>query len=248
MPRTSYAASLAAIVTFSAACSDATGPNGRTLSLSFSTRPAPSAQTARLSSAPNFDVTVGSGSDTLVLTRAQLVLGEIELKSSATALCADDEGDDDCEELSLGPALVDLPLAAGVTSPFRVAIPDGSYSEMEFELDAVDAGESGAAAFLAAHPELADVSVRIEGTYNGRPFVYTSSVDAELELEFPTPVVMSAASGANVTVSVDVARWFRTSDGAIVDPTSSSSASIIDANIKQSFHAFEDDDRDGDED
>ena len=90
------------------ACSDSTGPSRSALSLSFSTLPAAASQAAS-TMAPNFDVTVSSGGNTLVITRAQVVQKKIELKRSASATCPDSalhEGD--CDEMELGPVLVDL--------------------------------------------------------------------------------------------------------------------------------------------
>lgn len=246
LSRTS-AATLAALVAFATACSDSTAPTTSSkVGLSFSTKPV-GARLARTPLAPSTDVIVVNGADTLTVTRAQVVLGEIELKSAAQTACGADGVDDDCEELTLGPVLVDLPLTPGVAaSSINVAIPYGTYSEMEFELDAVRSGEPNAPAFLAAHPNFDGVTVRIEGIYKGAPFVYTSKVDAEMELEFATPMVVDA-TGSNVTVSVDVAQWFRTATGAVIDPNSIESAGAIDENIRKSFRAFEDDDKDGEE-
>lgn len=241
---------LATVALTSAACSDSTAPAaGRNVSLSFSTQAAGAPRSARSPLMSRAEVTVASAADTLIITRVQLVLGEIELKSSLTTTCASERADDSCEELSLGPVLVDLPLTPGATaSSIAVAIPAGSYREMEFELDAVSSGEPRAAEFLAANPGFGGLSVRVQGTYRGQPFVYTSRVDAEMELEFATPMVVSSTGGANVTVQVDVARWFRNGSGALLDPTSSANAGTIDENIKLSFDAFEDDDRNGRDD
>jgi hypothetical protein len=240
------------------ACSDSTSPSaGRTLTLSFSANAtAPAASLRRVRLAPQ--VVASAAGDTLVITKAQLVLREVELTSSLAASC-DGPGDDDCREAEVGPLLVDLPVDGLVTSPISVALPAGSYSKLEFELhkpessndsadDSADdsSDDSRDSTFLAAHPEFAGVSVRVEGTINGQPFVYTSSVNAEMELEFDTPVVIDATT-TNVTVNADVSRWFRSSTGDVLAPNSSN-AGLIDENIKASFEAFEDDDRDGSDD
>ncbi|MFL5608108.1 MAG: hypothetical protein ACJ8AD_16775 [Gemmatimonadaceae bacterium] len=60
------------------------------------------------------------------------------------------------------------------------------------------------------------------------------------------------ANSPNVTVSVDLTNWFRTRSGALIDPSTANAggpnAVLVAENIKRSFHAFRDDDRDGDDD
>jgi hypothetical protein len=242
------------LATTLAACSDSTSPSaGRTLTLSFSAKAAaPAASLQRFRLAPQ--VVASAAGDTLVITKAQLVLREVELTSSLAASC-DGAGDDDCREAEVGPLLVDLPVDGPVTSPISVALPAGTYSKLEFELhkpessnDSADdsSDDSRDSTFLVAHPEFAGVSVRVEGTINRQPFVYASSVNAEMELEFDAPVVIDATT-TNVTVNADVSRWFRSSTGDVLAPNSSN-AGLIDENIKASFEAFEDDDRDGSDD
>lgn len=235
-----------------AACSDSTGP-AKTINLSFVTRPAgPALRVASLDGArPSAAVSVTSGANTLVINKAQVVLSRIELRGSASAGCTEAVGDDDCEEMKIGPAIIDLPVDQSVATSITAAVPAGTYSEVEAKIDAVQSGESNASAFLAANPSFAGVSVRLEGTYNGQPFVYTSNVESELELQFPTPLVVDQ-TGMNLTVHVDLAGWFTDGSGNLVDPSTANAgganASLVADNIKRSFHAFEDDNRDGQED
>ena len=56
---------------------------------------------------------------------------------------------------------------------------------------------------------------------------------------------MIGADAANVTLQVDVARWFRDGSGHAIDPGNGSARSQIESNIASSFGAFQDDDRDG---
>ena len=238
-----------------AACGDSTGSNANRVNLSFTTTSA--APTARLTSTANgfhADLTGTVSGHTLVITKAQLVASELQLKGSASSTCAttaESSGSDDCQELELRPVLVDLPVTAGLTSAVITALPAGTYSAMEMKVDAVYAGEDDGAAFLAAHPGWQGMSVRIEGTYDGQPFVFTSNVEAELHMTFATPVTVDA-NGAGVTINVDVLGWFRDGSGNYVNPATANSGganqSLVQENIKTSFHAFEDDDHDGIED
>ena len=238
---------------FAAACSDATGTAGKVpVSLSISTR-----QAAALALASAGPVSATAAANVLVITKAQVVLDEIELKSSTTATCSDMEAEDhgeheddndDCEEMKLDPTLVDLPVDGVTQLNVGALVPAGTYRELEFKIDAVESGEhASAAAFLTAHPDFRNVAVRVEGTFNGQPFVFISREDAKFELEFDPPVEITAGS-SNVTVLIDVLAWFKNASGDFVNPADAANAALINGNIKRSFHAFEDEDHDGEDD
>ena len=232
-----------------AACADSTGPGKPPVSLSFSTKSLISSGTLSLADAAAFDVTVTGGGNTLVITRVQLVFKEVELKRSNADMCPDDVpgSSDDCEELMLGPLLVDLPLTTGVLTPVSVSIPAGTYRELELKLHK-PGNDAQDQAFRAANPTFADTTIRVQGTYNGRAFVFTSRVSEEMELEFNPPLTIGE-TGGNVTVQIDVATWFRSSSGAVIDPATANigglNEGIVKTNIKASFRVLEDDDRDG---
>ncbi|HCU10735.1 MAG TPA: hypothetical protein DGB72_01250, partial [Gemmatimonadetes bacterium] len=103
-------------------------------------------------------------------------------------------------------------------------------------------------AFNAANPNLVGKSVRVEGTYKGTPFVFTSAVRAGLEMEFSPPLVIDATT-MNATVTLDVAKWFLDGSGAVIDPNTATAGSnalqVIEDNIRRSFHAFQDNDESG---
>lgn len=84
------------------------------------------------------------------------------------------------------------------------------------------------------------------------PFDVTVPVGTEFELRLSPPLVVgSATDPVNVSINVDVASWFRSASGAVVDPrslaTNSTLRSEFRSRVRASFRAFEDDDRDGDE-
>ena len=233
-----------------AACADSTGSGSGRTELSFATRPSGTQQVN--ASRPARDITVSLGGNTLVITRAQLVLEEVELEPVDVAEC-DNSGSgnnndtDACQELEIGPILVDLPLTAGAQTELSVDIPTGNYREIEFELEIADDDDGPEAAFIAANPSFRNTTVRVEGTINGQPFVFTSNVEAEMELEF-SPALVVGPGGGNVTVFVDVSSWF-VSGGSVINPlTANLNAALratVESNIRASFDAFDDDDHDG---
>ena len=229
-----------------AACSDSSGPDRRTVSLSFSTQASPSFA----AQSPNFDITVTVGANTIVVTKAQVVLRKLDLKQSDATSCPDDDSaHEDCNEVKLGPILVDLPLTATASGGITASIPEGTYHEIEFQIHR-PTNHTGDAAFAAANPNFANASVRVEGTYNGTPFVFTSTMTQSIELEFNPPVVINA-DNQNVTVNFDLTNWFKV-NGVVINPTTANpgqpNEQAVTQNIRASLKAFRDDDKNGHDD
>ena len=239
------------------ACSaDSTGPNASTagsVSLSFAATGA-NTSSASMSGGTLSGALIGSASnDVLVITKAQLVLAELELQRAGGTCSADSSSSssDSCEELELAPTMIDLPVSGNLVGALTVPVPPGSYSALEAKITLADTGRRGGADLIAAHPELRGASVRVEGTFNGQAFVYTGTTRAQIESRFDPPLVADG-SGINVTVTVDLTTWFKTSSGALIDPATANAggpnAELVSTNIARSFVAFRDDDRDGRDD
>lgn len=241
----------AAIILATAACEDLSTSPARTppVTVSFSTSAAPtSGGTAAL-------LEDSSGAQ-LELERVDLLVAEVALKRRDHDHC--EEEDDACERFQAGPLVVQLPLDGGVVTPFQGAVEPGVYEELEVEIDQPEDDDGSRARFLEDHPEWPrKATVRVVGTYSAdggapEPFDLFLEVDAEIEREFGSALVVEGdtdPSTINLTVEVDVARWFRASGGALIDPRVIASDSElrerVEENIEESFEAFEDDDRDG---
>lgn len=236
-----------------AACGDGTGASSG-VALSFSTnRPGgvPLALFASMQAAA-FDDTLVTNGDTLIITKAEIVLREIELERVETADCDDSVATDDCEEFEVGPILLDIPLNGGTETLVVIDVPDGTYDEIEFEIHKVSNGNEEDAAFRAMHQDFVGKSIRVQGTFNGVAFTYESDLDVEQEFDLSPPLVIDDATGTtNVTVRIDLDAWFRDGSGNLVNPDSGNKGGtnegLIKENIKQSMEAFEDEDRDGDD-
>lgn len=237
------------LIVVSACSSDTTGANAKGVSLSFATKvhAAPSLVGANYVNL----LTQTVGGNTLVITKAQIVMSKIELTMSATATCTGDASDSDCTELHANPQIVNLPTDPMVTTALVTAIPAGTYTDFEGKVKVVQSSQTGGADFLTANPAFNGVSVHVEGTFNGTPFTYDGSGTAELELAFATPIVVDS-TGMNITVNVDLSTWFLDGSGSLIDPTTANSGganvSLVDGNIHQSFEAFEDNNKDGTDD
>jgi hypothetical protein len=99
---------------------------------------------------------------------------------------------------------------------------------------------------------MVDKSVRVQGTYNGQPFTYETDLNEDQDQAINPPLVIGdGVTSTNVTIIVDLDVWFRDAGGNLVNPQSGNKGGVnenmIRDNIKDSFEAFEDEDRDGDD-
>jgi hypothetical protein len=230
------------------ACSDSSSPNSqniRPVSLSFSSQaPAGAAPIVNASR----DVIVTVGANTLIITKAQVVVRSIKLKTTQTMACSDDDSiDDDCDEVRLAPMLVDLPLAANGVTTLTATIPEGTYREISFKIHKPSDNDASDIAFRAANPTFATTSMRVEGTFNGQAFVYTSDMSETTELEFAAPVIINA-DNKNVTVQFNLSSWF-TVNGQVINPTTANKGganeNAVKGLVRGSLRALDDDDKNG---
>jgi len=242
----------AALLTM-AACESSTGTNQRPITLSFASQTDVGTAT-RASSVAN-DITITVGSNTVVITKAQLVIRRLQLEQGDETACVDSDDDapnpdaGECAEIKTGPILVDLPLNGTADVEVSASVPEGTYHEVHFHIHKPTSSAADQT-FLAANPAFANTSIRVEGTFNGQPFVYTSDLTANVNLEFDPPIVIDA-DNKNVTVQVSLNSWFKV-NGQVIDPRTANKGganeSAVANNIRLSLRAYKDDDHDGNED
>ncbi len=182
------------------------------------------------------DMTLAKGiaGDTVILTSAKVLLKNIKFKSSI---------DEDSLDFKVGPIVVELNLAGGVTNISAGKIPNGTYDKVKFKIHKPeDDSEIADTSFTTGER----YSMIISGTYNGTPFTYRSKKDIEQELRIEPPMVISdSLTDANTTLLVAPNVWFK-KNGVYIDPALESNRSDIDDNIKKSFKkAIKDNDHDG---
>jgi len=238
------------------ACDSSTAPGARNVNLSFAgTRPAGVAAGFRAAPMPNAvgdSLVVSDGTNTLIITRAEVVAREIELRRAGVVSCDSTGSDDDCEYFSTNARLITLPLASGVSQSIGVEVPAGTYESLRMKVHKVS-DDPGDAAFLAANPSWPDgESIRVTGFYNGTPFTFVSDVNFDAEEDLVPALVIGETAQADLTVRIDLTVWFRQGlNGALINPASAGSGgankSTVENNIKNSVKVFKDDDRDGDE-
>ena len=251
---------LVLVFTLAACDDDPSGPEG-TVPLTLSVAVGSSVPITLASASDPLiarSTTYEDGTNTLVVDYAALVLSEIELEGALDECPVgldddDDFDDDDCEEFETGPILLELPLDGSVDRVLEVFVAPGTYDELEFELDTPDDDDEREREFLERYPEFENVSVRVEGTWNGEPFVFVQDVEAEQETDLAEPLVVAEGSETrNLTLRLDISSWFVDGSGSLIDPSSAladgPNEELVEDNIEDSFEAFEDDDEDGEDD
>ncbi len=233
---------------------DSSGPAG-TGRLAF--------QLAGPSSAAAGAPTFRAGADVLTLTTVEIVARKIRLERAdgtcpvepattgpAPSSSEGSDDDEDCPNVWLAPRILSPPVGPDAIAVFNVDLPEGVYEELKLQVHKPTGGQADAAAFLAANPGFANISVRVVGTFNGTGFTFTSAITAEVEIELDAPIEVTAGQPAAMTLQIDLASWFAGPGGALLSPLAPSQQvrSQIEQNIRRSFHAFEDEDRDGDPD
>jgi hypothetical protein len=248
------------LVSALAACDDAgdslagpgnsTGGSDVSLSIAVATAGAASMSTSR---GALFDIVQNDGASELVIQRVAMVLREIELERQFDDDCDDHISgeDDDCEEFSTGPMILELPMDGSVDHVVTLGnVPADTYDEIEFEIHKPEDDTAEDREFIRNNPDFERVSIRVEGTFDGETFVYVTDLNEDQEYALVPPLEVAENTGpVNLTLSINVTTWFVTSGGSLIDPTSANKGgpneSLVEDNIERSIEIFEDHDRDG---
>ena len=232
------------------ACGDgATGPDASEDGRTRVTLSAVSAQAVGGGGAAAVAALIEDGQgNTLLLTRVAVVIREIELERQFDE-CEDDSSNDNCEEFEVGPFLLELPLDGSVIGIGDIEVPPGLYDELEFEIHKPSDDTEADLSFLQANPDFDDVSVRVEGTFDGEPFIFLQDLNEKQKLDLSPALVLADGIPSNITLSVDVLAWFLAPGGSLIDPATANKGgdneNVVENNIKSSIEAFEDSDHDG---
>jgi hypothetical protein len=217
---------LTAVVPLLWACQDTTGPENAgqvTVRFEAATAMATSAQaTGTFASAAAVPGPIMIGD--AMIDEIKLIVSEIELEGTGGECFAGQ--DDDCEEIEVGPFLVSL-LADNGDEQINQAVRVGTYDELEFEVEDLDADDDddgpkqAAMAGLLAAMQAADAnfpsdaSMVVHGTCGNGDFTLYISADIEVEKEFATP--FQVPGDQSILVHLDPAAWFASVDLCSLD-------------------------------
>ena len=154
----------------------------------------------------------------------------------------------DAEDFEVGPYVLDLPLGAEATALVEgLKIPAGTYEALEIEVK-IPEGHEDQAAFEAEYPDWDTAkSIRVQGTFDDTAFDFLLDFNDDFQLDFDPAITITEGGKTGIVLAIDVSTWFLHADGtALFDPTQVSQnldgpeAAQIEANIEDSFEAFED--------
>ncbi|MGH7537110.1 MAG: hypothetical protein ACREMF_00625 [Gemmatimonadales bacterium] len=213
---------------------------------------APEATTAAAGALATGDsVVVTLGRDTVILRRVELVLTQIMLSPMESGHC-DPDDPNECSTVEAGPVLLQLPLGDQAEHRTTVRAPADRYIVLHLQIHRPDAQRDSA--FLAAHPEFANTSVRVQGTFSRagrrREFVFATDFNEQEETDITPPMIVAADSTARLTLRLNVATWFLSAEKtALVDPATAGPGQphehLVKDNIRMSVRTFEDVNSDG---
>ncbi|MFL5345385.1 MAG: hypothetical protein ACJ8AT_11355 [Hyalangium sp.] len=186
-------------------------------------------------------LTVATGLD---ITRVRMVISRLDLRQEGEDETKEQE---DLSKVEAGPFLVDLSsdaLSGQISQVLETSVAAGHYDKLEIKIHKVDDSKTQGDARFADLVQK-DASVIVDGKIDGADFTFVTSVDEKQERKAAFDVGTTAQ---NITLNVDITKWFTGSNGQRLDPRESSNRSAIEENIKNSIDAFDDHDRDGAED
>lgn len=168
-------------------------------------------------------IQLDDGENTLTLNEIQLVVREMELGRETgpctdTASDAEEDDGDACEELTVAPRLLAVPVDRGsvalTTQPFPVQ--DGAYDRLEFDLVIATAEDDNV---VGSDPQMLDESVVIRGAYNGTSFAVRVNPENDFQLDFPQVIQTESGAVSRVTLQISLDDWFRRQDGSLFGPS-----------------------------
>jgi hypothetical protein len=195
-------------------------------------------------------VDVGGG---VSVDRVRVLVRELKLEGGMEGggmpmMAADDGGGEGDGEVEIGPLVADVSgdaLSASVTRVFDADVPDGTYDELKITVAPVTGAAAGTPlAAMGTSSIVVDGTRTPQGATAGTPFSFATSLQASQKLETKL-VVDHAGKTSNVTLVLDVKRWFTAGDGSPLDPTVDANRAAIEASILSSLRVERDDDEDG---
>jgi len=175
--------------------------------------------------------TAGATQTPAVVSRVRAAVLSVKLETA--------DGDE-LGEINRGPFLVDLPAAnlnGGLQQVFEANVISGTFHELDLDIGPATSALPGDLASQHA-------SIIVDGTFNGVPFSFVTSIQVEVKKEGSFTFQNGAT---NVTIAFEPSAWFGTA-AAPLDPNVATNRAAIEARIRASLTAFRDDDRNGHDD
>ena len=224
------------------ACADGGGssdddPESLGISFGLAASPATTAARALGSRQAASALTLDGTNGTLEITRIAVIVEEFELEPVEGAECDDVEPEPaTCVDVEQRYFFIDVPVDGTRVTVVDADIPDGSYEELEIEIDDIEVDDDDpdeledadliAALFADVRNEYPnwpeEASMVVEGTFtptggDAVPFTTYFEAEIEVELEFPTPLVVPDDLADGIQVELHPEVWFTNPDGTVRD-------------------------------
>lgn len=239
------AMAFAAIISISGCSDSTTEPNSSgqiNMTSQYSSSDSPSPM--------QFPKIYGSGIsavDSLIITRARFVIRDIKFKTQS-----------DSSNFRATPFVLELDLSK-VSQQMSVAnVPFGTYRKIEFDVHRINSTEVNTLPTADQVPFqdflVGDTfSIIITGTlYNAgqsASFTFRSRLNVKQKIDLSPEIVISEPSPAvNATMLISSGGWFKSSTGALLDPTDALNENTITDNLRASIKVFKDNNKDGSKD
>lgn len=173
------------------------------------------------------------GSNTLAISRVQLVIGSVLLSGAGESA-----------SVGTGPFLADLDLTGRALDVAQGDVPRGTYSGAAVTLRHLDPDQNGDVQAVSNatgfSPLLAQkLSVFVQGAFDGAAFTFSSAAGVEQNVSFVTAWTIRAGAPATLSLAFDPTTWFRSDPGSqdstLLDPSVPDSQSQIEGNFSQTW-------------
>lgn len=192
---------------------------------------------------PSLNIVLEDGDgNTLSLAGAAIVVRELAFRRQEGEGCVDADGsgepdEDSCAEILIDPDLLELPIDRDPIASGPIVVEPGTYDALVFELHETRQEDLNV---VDQRPGMVGASVSVAGSYNGTSLGDSALFNptGEVVLPLDDPIELNANFASGMTLTVDVASWFRLEEG-LVDPSAAAGdtalARQVSENILDSF-------------
>lgn len=173
-------------------------------------------------------VVVTDDSNTLVISKILMTLEDIDFERSEGSIdCGQATGVDDhldCSDYLPGPVLLNLDLTGRAPTLLDFRTPIGATIEViSYDISVPDGGDPHQLEYLehvaATTKGMEDISIRIEGNYNEKPFTFDLDLRGDQEIELDPPLrVTEDSDDLTITILFDPRGWFLDENEELIDP------------------------------
>lgn len=210
-----------------AACDDGTGvDDAATVGIAFATTPTTSSAAGSPASlateAPAPSIAVAGSNGTLTIDEIHVIVAEFELEGANA-------------DFEAPPSLVRIPTDGTAHEVASAAVPLGTYTELEWEVEDVELdGDDDEEEIEAVRTQIetafgpgvwpAEASMVVRGSFlpqgatTATPFTTFFGAEIEVEMDLQPPLILDdEGENRQLTILLSPDAWFRNADGTVMD-------------------------------